>query len=73
VCGRQALVDYLQTFVGLCLTGVTIDHMLAILYGTGANGKTTLLEVIAMLLGSLRRRRRSRDLHRGARQQGAVD
>lgn len=45
------LVDFLQRFVGLCLTGVVIDHLLAIFYGGGSNGKTTLLELLNVLLG----------------------
>lgn len=45
------LVEFLQRFVGYCLTGSTREQVLAILHGTGANGKTTLLNVIAWVLG----------------------
>ena len=45
------LADFLQRFVGLCLSGITVERLLAILYGIGANGKTTLLNVIGALLG----------------------
>ena len=49
--GDLELVDFLQRFIGLCLTGVTVERLLAILHGVGANGKTTLLNIIGALLG----------------------
>lgn len=47
----QALVDYLQRFAGYSLTGITSEHALAFLYGTGANGKTTFIQTISQILG----------------------
>ena len=49
--GDAGLMDFLQRFVGLCLTGLTIERLLTICYGIGANGKTTLLNIISGLLG----------------------
>jgi putative DNA primase/helicase len=49
--GRRGLVDYLQRVIGYCLTGVTTERALLILWGNGANGKSTLLELIADMLG----------------------
>ncbi len=49
--GDQALVDYLQRVLGYMLTGNTSEERLFFLYGTGANGKSTLLNVCKGLLG----------------------
>jgi putative DNA primase/helicase len=45
------LADYLQRCVGYSLTGETSEHALFLLYGTGANGKSTFLEVLRFVLG----------------------
>ena len=37
--------------VGYCLTGVTSEHALFFLYGTGANGKSVFVSTIAAILG----------------------
>jgi P4 family phage/plasmid primase-like protien len=50
--GRRGLVEYLQRVVGYCLTGVTTERALLIFWGNGANGKSTLLELIADMLGA---------------------
>ena len=42
---------YLQRVVGYCLTGVTTEHALFFLYGTGANGKSVFVNVISTILG----------------------
>jgi putative DNA primase/helicase len=49
--GDQTLVDYLQRVLGYMLTGDTSEQRLFFLYGTGANGKSTLLNVCKGLLG----------------------
>jgi putative DNA primase/helicase len=49
--GNGELIGYMQRLVGYCLTGVTEEHLLPFLYGTGANGKSTLVETILKLLG----------------------
>jgi putative DNA primase/helicase len=50
-CGDKALAEYLQRAVGYSLTGITRDHALFYLYGSGGNGKGTFLGVLHALLG----------------------
>lgn len=49
--GREDLVAYLQRALGYSLTGKTVEEVLFFLFGTGANGKSKLLEAIAGVLG----------------------
>ncbi|WP_157314584.1 phage/plasmid primase, P4 family [Chitinibacter sp. GC72] len=49
--GDQALQDYLARVAGYALTGVTTEHAIFFLYGTGANGKSVFLNTLATLLG----------------------
>ena len=52
VTGRDAeLQAYLQRVVGYCLTGVTGEHALFFLYGTGANGKSVFVTIVSGILG----------------------
>jgi putative DNA primase/helicase len=39
-----------QRLLGYCLTGVTVEHAMAFCYGTGRNGKNTLLDTVAAIL-----------------------
>ena len=49
---RNDLKDYLQYILGYCLTGKTNLQQLYIWYGPeGANGKTTLIEIMRKILG----------------------
>jgi len=50
-CGDRDLSDFLQRMVGYFLTGDTREHALFFLYGSGANGKSTFLNVITRVLG----------------------
>lgn len=43
--------DFLQKFVGYCLTGSVKERMIVVLYGRGRNGKSVLLRVLYELLG----------------------
>jgi putative DNA primase/helicase len=43
--------DYLARLLGQSMTGRVEEHLLAILYGPGANGKTTLTEAVQTVLG----------------------
>ena len=43
--------DYLQRAIGYSLTGSTREQCLFFLYGIGANGKSTALQVISLALG----------------------
>jgi len=49
--GKQELVDFIQRAIGYSLTGDTGEQCLFFLHGSGANGKSTLLNVIKELLG----------------------
>lgn len=49
--GDQELENYLQRVVGYSLSGVTTEQCLFFLYGSGANGKSTFLNVVKELLG----------------------
>ncbi|WP_461004695.1 phage/plasmid primase, P4 family [Trueperella pyogenes] len=47
-----ALVAYIQRFFGQAIIGETKEQLLPFFYGTGANGKTTMLNVIQNILGT---------------------
>jgi putative DNA primase/helicase len=49
------LIAYLQRLCGYSLTGVTNEHILAFLWGTGANGKSTFIDAITRCLGDYHR------------------
>ena len=45
------LIAYFQRLCGYCLTGRTDEHIIVFAYGTGANGKSTLLTTMLSVLG----------------------
>src|SRR5262249_11473132 len=45
------LARYLQRVMGYALTGLTTEHALFFLYGTGANGKSVLMNTVAGIMG----------------------
>jgi putative DNA primase/helicase len=49
--GDETMIRFLQRAVGYSLTGDASERCVFILYGCGANGKTTFLEVARALLG----------------------
>jgi putative DNA primase/helicase len=49
--GNHALISFLQRAVGYALTGDTREQCLFILWGTGANGKSTFVTTIQAILG----------------------
>jgi putative DNA primase/helicase len=49
--GDADLIDFVQKFLGYCLSGHYREELLVIFYGTGANGKTTLVNAVLQLLG----------------------
>jgi len=53
--GSNELVRYLQKAVGSSLSGDISEQALFVLYGTGANGKSTFLNTISELLGDYTR------------------
>lgn len=48
---NPALIAFLRRAVGYSLTGDVSERVLFLLHGTGANGKSTLLEIIRALMG----------------------
>src|SRR5262249_10769002 len=49
--GNRDLAGYMQRVAGYCLTGDVAEQCLFFLYGSGANGKSTLLDLLLWLLG----------------------
>ena len=49
--GDRDLQSYLQRMAGYCLSGVTTEHALFFLYGTGANGKSVFANTLAAIMG----------------------
>lgn len=50
---NRALVDFVRRLMGYAITGLTIEHVLPILWGQGRNGKGTLVETVSRVLGTL--------------------
>ena len=50
---REDLIEFLQRSLGYSLTGDTREHAMFVAYGTGRNGKSTLMEVMSRLMGEL--------------------
>jgi len=50
--GDLELVRYFLKFLTYCLTGLTSQQYLHILYGIGRNGKSTLLKIIEAIFGT---------------------
>lgn len=48
----QPMIAYLHRLCGYCLTGDISEHALFFLYGSGANGKSTLANVLLEILGT---------------------
>jgi putative DNA primase/helicase len=49
--GDQELIRFLQKALGYALTGEVTEQVFFLLFGTGANGKSTLMELLALGLG----------------------
>ena len=49
--GDGELVGFVRRLLGYCLTGLVHEHVLPVLHGVGANGKSTLIGVVQDLLG----------------------
>lgn len=47
------LVEYMQRVLGYAMTGLSMEHILPILWGQGRNGKGTLVETINYVAGPL--------------------
>lgn len=53
--GDEELQKFLQRMAGYALTGDTSAHALFFLFGTGANGKSVLIDTLASILGDYHR------------------
>lgn len=51
----DAMIGYLQRYLGYCLTAKNTEDIFPIFWGTGANGKSTLIETISALMGDYAR------------------
>jgi putative DNA primase/helicase len=49
--GDVELQKYLQRAAGYCLSGITSEHVLFFLYGTGANGKSVFIDTLLGIWG----------------------
>lgn len=49
--GDEALIAYIQRLLGYCITGSVTQHVLPVWYGTGRNGKSTIIRAILATLG----------------------
>jgi putative DNA primase/helicase len=49
--GDAGLQSYLQRMAGYCLTGITREHALFFLHGSGANGKSIFVNTLSAILG----------------------
>jgi len=47
------LISFMHRLLGYSVTGLTIEHILLMLYGIGRNGKSTLIEIIGHVLGKI--------------------
>lgn len=48
---NASVIEYVQKITGQCLTGDASEEQLFIFWGKGANGKSTLIETLAYILG----------------------
>jgi putative DNA primase/helicase len=49
--GNRSLIDFMQRAFGYSLSGITSEQSLFLCHGSGANGKSTLIEIIATAAG----------------------
>jgi putative DNA primase/helicase len=54
--GKDELVTFMWKALGYALTGLTTEQCLFLFYGTGSNGKTTLIELIIFILSNYAKR-----------------
>lgn len=49
--GKKDLLDFMQVYLGYLLTGRTDSHVFGFFYGTGKNGKSTLIDILRHVMG----------------------
>lgn len=54
--GDQITIDFMQRAAGYALTGMTNEHKMLFLYGTGRNGKSVFLNTLSWLWGDYARK-----------------
>ncbi|WP_292295015.1 phage/plasmid primase, P4 family, partial [Marivita sp.] len=54
--GDAELIEFMQRAAGYALTGLTTEHKLLFLYGTGRNGKSVFLNTLTHIWGDYSRR-----------------
>jgi putative DNA primase/helicase len=47
----EELIGFMQRFLGYCLSGLTTEHALLFLFGTGSNGKSVFTAVLTAIFG----------------------
>jgi len=52
-CGDKKLFNYLQVMLGYMITGETKEQRVFIWYGSGRNGKSTIISLLKKVLGKL--------------------
>lgn len=50
--GDEEIISFVQRLLGYSITGLTTEQIIAFFYGTGANGKNLLLDLVAQIIGS---------------------
>lgn len=50
--GDDELIEFMRRMAGYCLTGITHEHALFFVYGTGGNGKGTFLNTFEHILNN---------------------
>jgi putative DNA primase/helicase len=72
--GSHGLVGYLKRIAGYCLTGLTVEQKFFFLHGSGANGKTTFVNVLREIIGDYARQSQTEVImvSRNAPQSGAT-
>jgi len=48
-----SIVSYIQRLFGYGISGLNVEHVVIFFWGIGANGKTTILEILKFVLGGL--------------------
>lgn len=51
-CGDPAWVEFMQRFLGYCLSGFVLEEKLCFWLGEGANGKSVLANIVRFIAGS---------------------
>lgn len=49
--GKRVVAEFLERWFGYCMTGLTREQCFVVHWGAGANGKSTVLDTVAEVLG----------------------